>query len=101
MHEAPRSVLAATIHSRHVGEQHRMEIAGDLDVVRSRARTFAKLGKFEPGDAVGLRLHRDGAIEKLQGRGLAERVSGQAIEMRRQRLLAFGAERRQVSRPHG
>mgnify|MGYP007062883685 CR=1 FL=1 len=51
--ESHYPVSLLVVHDRHIGEQHRMIAASDLDVVAGRSRRFADCSVLEPRDTIG------------------------------------------------
>ncbi len=52
-HEPPGPVVVALVQGRNPSDQDRLELSGDLDVIRRAARPVADRMEIEPHDAVG------------------------------------------------
>ncbi len=91
--EAARLAGQAHRHVRHVGQQHGMELAGDLQVVVLRARAAAQGTEVEPHHAAGTAPRGDLARLDVQHRVVVARVGGQASEGVVHGGIGLGAER--------
>jgi multicomponent Na+:H+ antiporter subunit D len=93
--EAPRLGGHRRTHARHARDDHRVELAGDLEIVVLRTRTAAQRAEVEPDRASGAAQRAYLAMLDQQARILVARL-GQAREDLAQRPIGHVAQRRLV-----
>ena len=96
--EAARGVVAQRVHHRDAAQQHGVELAGDLDVVRRAARTFAQRGEIEPGHARAARAGSDAAAVELDAATAVRVVAAERVPARFQPGVGLRVQRRAVHR---
>ena len=93
--EAPRGRRHVDRHIGHIGQQHGMELACDLQVVVLRARAAAQLAEVEPDHATGAAARTDLARLDVQHRVLVLDL-GQLVEGLGHGRIGLGTQRRVV-----
>ena len=78
--EAARGVLGVRPERGHVGQEHRVIAARDLDVVGLAARAVAQLLELEPDHAVGVAVRAQAAMVEDQRRIGRAGLGGNRIE---------------------